>query len=135
MNMDFVDALTNETVIAEVICPGKTIVEFITSSPIGLRKSAIITLSPTVFAIVLTWTPTTAQIGPQGFCAGAIDDTGVQSNPWCITFLVGYSAPNLQKPMLVQHSASPLGTILSTHSIFSIQSTAESSDSRSFKPF
>ena len=61
-------------------------------------------------------------MGPQGFCAGAIDDTGVQSNPWCITFLVGYSAPNLQKPLFVQHSASPLGTIFANHSIFAIQS-------------
>ncbi|CAF4481507.1 unnamed protein product [Rotaria sp. Silwood2] len=34
--------LTNETVIAQVGCPGKSIVEFTTSSPIGLIKSAII---------------------------------------------------------------------------------------------
>lgn len=34
--------LTNETVIAQVGCAGKTIVEFTTSSPIGLTKSAII---------------------------------------------------------------------------------------------
>ena len=75
------------------------------------------------FAIILTWTPTTAQFGPQGFCAGAIDNTGVQSSPWCITFLVGFNAPNLQKPLFVQHSASPLGTVFANQSIFAIQST------------
>ena len=137
-----VDVLTNETVIAEVTCAGKRIVEFVTSSPIGLRKSAILNPSTGIFTvkdtlshdysslflytgvyiIILTWTPTADQYGPQGFCAGAIDNTGVQSTPWCITFLVGFTAPNLQKPMFVQHSASPLGTILANHSIFSIQS-------------
>ena len=33
--------LTEETVIAQIGCSGKTIVEFTTSSPIGLIKSAI----------------------------------------------------------------------------------------------
>ena len=72
--------------------------------------------------MILSWTPVASQYGPQGFCAGAIDDSGVQSNPWCITFLVGFTAPNLQQPMFVQHSASPLGTIFANHSIFAIQS-------------
>ena len=34
--------ITNETVMAQVGCTGKAIVEFITTSPIGLVKSAII---------------------------------------------------------------------------------------------
>lgn len=75
-----------------------------------------------VFTMVLSWTPKADQYGPQGFCAGAIDNTGIQSNPWCITFLVGFTAPNLQRPMFIQHSVSPLGTIFANHSIFSIQS-------------
>ena len=33
--------LANETIIAQVGCPGKTIPEFITSSPMGLIKTAI----------------------------------------------------------------------------------------------
>ena len=72
--------------------------------------------------INLLWTPALNQYGPQGFCAGAVDNTDVQSVPWCITFLVGFIAPNLQPPILVQGSASPIGTILANHSIFSIQS-------------
>ena len=36
--------------------------------------------------------------------------------------MVGFTAPNLQTPLLVQGSASPVGTIFSNHSIFSIQS-------------
>jgi hypothetical protein len=72
--------------------------------------------------ITLLFTPTSGQFGPQGFCAGAIDSTNVQSDPWCITFLVGFDAPNLQVPTLVQGSASPVGTVFSNQSIFSIQS-------------
>ena len=136
--MRWLGVLSNETVIAQVTCPGKTITDFVTSSPTGLRKSAIMNpstgnrgLFPSsfasprysgIFTIVLLWTPTSIQYGPQGFCAGAVDNTGVQSDPWCITFLVGFTPPNLQQPMFVQHSASPLGTIFNTHSIFSIQS-------------
>ena len=70
----------------------------------------------------LLFTPTAQQYGPQGFCAGAIDNTNVQSEPWCITFLVGFSAPNLQTPNLVQGSASPIGTVFANQTIFSIQS-------------
>ena len=83
---------------------------------------SIMMLPLDVFTIVLTWTPTDNQYGPQGFCAGAIDNTGVQSDPWCITFLVGFTPPNLQQPWFVQHSASPLGTVFANHTIFSIQS-------------
>ena len=72
--------------------------------------------------MTLLFTPTASQYGPQGFCAAAIDSTGVQSDPWCITFLVGFTAPNLQTPIFVQGSASPVGTVFANQSIFSIQS-------------
>jgi hypothetical protein len=72
--------------------------------------------------IILLFTPTANQYGPQGFCAAAVDDTNVQSDAWCITFLVGFTAPDLQKPLFVQGSASPVGTVFSNQSIFSIQS-------------
>ena len=72
--------------------------------------------------INLLWTPSADQAGPQGFCAGAVDNTNVQSVPWCITYLVDYIAPNLQPPILVQGSASPIGTVFSNHTRFSIQS-------------
>lgn len=75
-----------------------------------------------VFAINLVWTPCANQYGPQGFCASALDNTNVQSTPWCIIFLVGFSASNVQPPLLVQGSASPVGTIFSNHTVFSIQS-------------
>ena len=71
--------------------------------------------------IVLSWIPTSDQIGPQGFCAGAVDNTDVQSDQWCITFLVGYDSPDLIKTSSVQGTASPLGTIFANHTTFSIQ--------------
>ena len=75
-----------------------------------------------IYQIVLSWFPAAAQSGPQGFCAGAVDNTNVQSDQWCITFLVGYKSPDIIRPTAVQGSASPLGTIMQTHTVFSIQS-------------
>ena len=46
----------------------------------------------------------------------------MQSDQWCITFLVGYKSPDIIRPTAVQGSASPLGTIMQTHTVFSIQS-------------
>ena len=75
-----------------------------------------------IYQIILSWFPTAAQRGPQGFCAGAVDNTNVQSDQWCITFLVGYKSPDIIRPTAVQGSASPMGTIMQTHTVFSIQS-------------
>ena len=75
-----------------------------------------------IYTMTLLFTPTANQYGPQGFCAAAIDSTDVQSDPWCVTFLVGFTAPDLQTPILVQGSASPVGTVFANQSIFSIQS-------------
>lgn len=75
------------------------------------------------------------------FCAAPIDQRGLTGSQHCINFVVGFAAPNLIPPVLVQGkqtllaflvmtrprspayvgSASPLGTVLSNHSIFSIQ--------------
>ena len=74
-----------------------------------------------IYQIALSWIPSAAQFGPQGFCAGAVDNTNVQSDPWCITFLVGYKSPEIIRPTAVQGSASPMGTIMQNHTIFSIQ--------------
>jgi hypothetical protein len=73
--------------------------------------------------MTLTWTPIAAQTGPQGFCAGAIDNNNLQSDPWCITYLVDYTSPNLIRPTVVQGSASPVGTVFANQSVFSITGT------------
>lgn len=75
-----------------------------------------------VYSIILLFIPIPDQYGPQTFCAAAVDDTGVQSEAWCITFLVGFESPNLQTPLLVQGSASPVGTVFENQTLFSIQS-------------
>ncbi len=73
-----------------------------------------------LWEMTLTWTPQAAQTGPQGFCAGAIDNYNQQSAPWCITYLVDYTSPNLIRPTVVQGSASPVGTVFANQSLFSI---------------
>ncbi|CAF0986798.1 unnamed protein product [Adineta steineri] len=113
----------NETVQVQTYCPGQTIVNFVTSSPVGMTHSAISNPSSGLWVMTLTWTPSSTQLGPQGFCAGAMDNSSLQSAPWCITYLVGYDSPNLIRPTLVQGSASPIGTVFSNQSLFSIQAT------------
>ncbi|CAF1439557.1 unnamed protein product [Adineta steineri] len=109
----------NETVIVQTYCPGQTIVDIVTSSPIGMIHSAISNSSSGIWTMILTWTPTATQSGPQGFCAGAIDNSGLQSDTYCITFLVNISAVSL-----IQSSATPVGNILQNQTVFQIQADA-----------
>jgi hypothetical protein len=71
--------------------------------------------------MTLSWVPIASQAGPQGFCAAAVDSLNQQSDQWCITFVVGAASPNLNRPVMVQGSASPVGTVFANQSIFSIQ--------------
>ncbi|CAF1361587.1 unnamed protein product [Adineta ricciae] len=114
----------NETVIVQTYCPGQTIVDFITSSPLGMMHSPIIQTGAFLYTMTLTWTPIANQAGPQGFCAGAVDNSNLQSDPWCITYLVDYTSPDLIRPTVVQGSASPVGTVFANQSMFSIQATS-----------
>ncbi|UJR29667.1 hypothetical protein I4U23_017215 [Adineta vaga] len=98
----------NETIIVETYCPYQTIVDSVTSSPIGMTHSDISHPSTYRWIMTLTWTPIAAQSGPQGFCAAAIDDSNLLSDPWCITYLVNYESPELIRPKVVQGSASPI---------------------------
>ena len=140
-----------EFVIAQVGCSGKSIIDFTTTSPVGLRKTAIQNPSTGIYIftfqyasdlisrhilsgiyqIMLSWIPTASQYGPQGFCAAAVDNTDVQSEQWCITFLVGFESPDIIRPRVVQGSASPIGTIWQNHTLFSIQSKCIRIDSDS----
>ncbi|CAF2051870.1 unnamed protein product [Rotaria magnacalcarata] len=70
-----------EYVIAQVGCTGKTIIDFTSSSPVGMTKSTIQNPNTGIYQIVLSWIPVADQYGPQGFCAGAVDNTNVQSEP------------------------------------------------------
>ncbi|CAF1430664.1 unnamed protein product [Adineta steineri] len=110
-------AQLNETIIAQTYCPSQTIVDFITSSSIGMIHSNISNPSSGIWIMTVTWTPLLSQFGPQSICAGAIDNSSLQSAPWCITYLVGY-----ESPYLIKYSASPVGIISQNQTIFSIQS-------------
>ncbi|CAF1216213.1 unnamed protein product [Adineta steineri] len=112
-----------EYIIIQVYCPGHAIVDLVSSAPTGMKKSGIIHSSPNVYEIILSWFPIAAQYGPQSFCAGAIDNIQLQSNQWCITFLVGFESPDIIRPTMVQGSASPIGTVFQNQTIFSIQTT------------
>ena len=56
-----------ERIVARVFCAGNQIVEFITSSPLFMTKTAIAPVNGTtnLFYITLTWTPRDDQKGAQ----------------------------------------------------------------------
>lgn len=56
-----------ERIVATVYCSGDYITEFITTSPLYMKKTAIAPVSGSTnqWYITLTWTPTTDQKGPQ----------------------------------------------------------------------
>ncbi|CAF3771940.1 unnamed protein product [Rotaria sordida] len=118
-----IGSTVSEYVIAQIGCSGKTIIDFTSSSPVGMTKSTIENPSTGIYQVILSWIPTSDQYGPQGFCAGAVDDTDVQSEQWCITFLVGFESPSIIRPTIVQGSASPIGTVFQNQTLFSIQTT------------
>ena len=105
---------------AKVYCAGDTITEFLTTSPLYMTKTDIAPVAGKTdeWFILLTWTPTIDQKGPQVsiffhmqsdylflfkvFCAAPIDQRGLTGRQHCINFVVGYAAPNLITPTLVQ---------------------------------
>ncbi|CAF3771778.1 unnamed protein product [Rotaria sp. Silwood1] len=117
-----VGSFITESVIAEVYCPGQTINEFLTVSPLGMQQSSIQNITSNLYQINLTWTPTANQLGPQSFCAAALDNTNISSDQWCITFLVGFNSPDLIRPSLIQGAVSPVGTIFANRSLFTAMS-------------
>jgi hypothetical protein len=86
-----------------------------------MSKGIITNPSVDIYQIVLSWIPKQNQYGPQGFCAGAVDNTSIQSSQLCITFLVGFDSPDLIRTTAIQDTASSIGIVFTNQSIFSIQ--------------
>ncbi|CAF1337309.1 unnamed protein product [Adineta steineri] len=90
-----VGVLYTAMVIAKTGCLNDTdtsITNFITSSPPGMLKSypPFYLSSSSSYAINLTWTPTTDQLGQTFvFCAVAIDINYLSSDQYCFNILVG----------------------------------------------
>ncbi len=51
----------------------------------------------------------------------AVDNHGQTSNQYCVMIMVGGVNPILYTPSFVQSTASPVGTVMATHTRFSIQ--------------
>lgn len=59
--------------------------------------------------------------GIQPFCVAAIDNFGVTTNSLCYAIAVDGSNAGVNLPLLVQGSAAPVGTVMITHTRFTIQ--------------
>lgn len=61
------------------------------------------------------------QIGIHPFCIAVIDSNGVSSGVSCLALAVGGANPSTLLPSVVQGSATPVGTVMATHTRFSIR--------------
>ncbi|CAF3808683.1 unnamed protein product [Rotaria sordida] len=105
-------------------CIGVDINSLVSERVVAQTSVALVSGTTNQYYITLSWIPVTDQYGPQVFCAAAIDQRQLTGSQYCFTFVVGYRSPELNTPITVQGSASPLGTVFSNHSTFSITATA-----------
>ncbi|CAF4728373.1 unnamed protein product [Rotaria socialis] len=78
-----INLTVSESAVAQPGCTTAGIIRFTTSSRTGLIKSAITyDSSANTYTMTLPWVPTAQQIGPQAFCAAAIDTLNQQSDQW-----------------------------------------------------
>ena len=74
------NTLWNATITARVSssCTAHYIADFVTASPLGMKKSDLVQSSdnPGERQMNVTWTPTHSQFGPNIFCYAAVDDIG-----------------------------------------------------------
>lgn len=61
--------------------------------------------------------------GLQPFCVAAVDNNGQTSSQYCVMIMVNSVNPVLYTPNFVQSTASPVGTVMITQTVFSIQGT------------
>lgn len=86
-------------VTAQIGCPGTTITDFVSVSPLGMIKASnIITVSSTVYSVSFNWVPSLLQVGPHVFCVAAIGTYNIQSKQVCLKFMVGLSAASNSCP-------------------------------------
>ncbi|CAF5207419.1 unnamed protein product, partial [Rotaria magnacalcarata] len=104
-------------------CYNHSIVEFVSSTPFNVNKTSFYQLNNFTWVATISWTPTSAQVGLVPICAAAVDDYGQTSDQNCVMIAVGATGFSILTPTFVQGTASPLGTIMSTQTRFSIQAS------------
>ncbi|CAF1453010.1 unnamed protein product [Adineta steineri] len=79
----------NIELIAENFCPNSTKIKDIAILSFRfLTKTPIVQNTTVLWSVLLTWTPAAVQVGSQILCAIAIDSDNVQSNQYCMSFIV-----------------------------------------------
>ncbi|CAF0922470.1 unnamed protein product [Didymodactylos carnosus] len=68
------------------------------SFPIVSKSALIMNATADTWYVTLTWTPTILEIGAQVLCAVAVDSKNVQSDQYCITFMVVAAGSPLNCP-------------------------------------
>nr|ACD54819.1 unknown [Adineta vaga] len=110
-----ISGAVTETIIVQTFCAGTAIIDIISTSPVDYYVN-LSGFFLGIYQITLSWTPSASQYGTQGLCAAAVDSSNIQSDQWCIAYLVGITAPQFS-----QNTASPVGIVYANQTVFSIQ--------------
>jgi hypothetical protein len=126
-----VTVLYTAMIIACTGCANDTatsIANFITTSPPGMLKTNLpFPLASPFYAINLTWTPTTDQLGQTfPFCATAIDSNYYSSSQYCFNIYVG---PKSTTTSTTSTTSTTITTTSTTTSITSTSSTSTTTTS------
>lgn len=118
-------------VIAQVGCQNDTdtsITNFITISPPGMLKTNLpFALASPYFAVNLTWTPTSDQLGRTfTFCVTAVDSNYYSSKQYCFNFLVGPKTTTTTTTSTTSTSTSTTSSTTSTSSTSTTSTTTTS---------
>jgi hypothetical protein len=124
-----VTVLYTAMVIAQTGCVNDTdtsITNFITSSPPGMLKTNLpFALASPSFAINLTWTPTTDELGnTYTFCATAIDSNYHSSQQYCFNFFVGPKITTTSTTSTTSSSTTSTSTTSTTSSTSTTSTTS-----------
>ncbi|CAF3856350.1 unnamed protein product [Adineta steineri] len=111
-------------------CPGTTLQDVYTMPPLYMYKGSITQVGSTnVWTVTETWIPDELQLGSQVYCAVATDSDNIQSDQYCLTFMV---VPDGQVPLCpgdVAPTTSTTTTSTSTTTSTATTSTSTSSTS------
>ncbi|CAF3515760.1 unnamed protein product [Adineta steineri] len=106
-------------------CPGTTLQDVYTMPPLYMYKGSITQVGSTsVWTVTETWVPDELQLGSQVYCAVATDSDNIQSDQYCLTFMV---VPDGQVPLCPGDVAPTTSTTTTSTSTTTTSTTSTTS--------
>ncbi|XP_052774203.1 uncharacterized protein LOC128212867 isoform X2 [Mya arenaria] len=96
----------SSAIAVRVVHSDRSISEIKTTSPLGMTKSSLYQISPTEWAVNITYSPPNDSDVSNVFCFNAKESSGLEGDKRCITLLTGVAPP-----AIVEGSQSPTNVV------------------------